>query len=117
MGMLKGSVGVSKGVIAKRNGEPPANHDVVIDDFHIVELIQIGSSVVAIVRYLNCANHGGLKVMVYRNTDHAVLRHAKCLDPHFLETGLSPFARFEPTFDGIAAASATAKLLNTLRKE
>jgi hypothetical protein len=114
MGMLKGSVGVSKGVIANRNGEPPANHDVVIDDFHIVELIQVGWSVVAIVRYPNCTNHGGLKVLVYRNTCAKVLRHAKCLDPHFLETGLSPFARFEPTEDGIAAAKATAQFLNTL---
>jgi len=58
------------------------------------------------VRYLDCTNFEGIKVMVYRG--HCVLRGGS-LDPHFSNDPGSPVARFRPDEDGIAMAKALAQ--------
>jgi hypothetical protein len=53
------------------------------------------------VRYPDCSNFEGLKVLVYDGVETAAMEIAsgKC-DPHFAESGVSPIARFRPTAEG-----------------
>ncbi len=60
-----------------------------------------------IVKYLDCTNFEGTKVMVYEGTFNP---HAgQELDPHFQEGCVSPIARFKPTQEGINLAKIFAK--------
>lgn len=65
-----------------------------------------------LVKYPNCKNYEGEKVIVYRNTTWEQVRNLKELDPHFTKkTVIKPFARFEPTTEGWLKA---VELLNAL---
>lgn len=57
------------------------------------------------VKYKGCSNYKGVKILVYENTEQAeqLIREGS-VDPHFLETGISPLARFEPTEKGWSLA-------------
>ena len=72
---------------------------------------QVGTCVVLEITYPNCTNHEGRKILLYRNTNCKQIREMKKLDPHFFKDKISPFARFEPTFDGLAAAFKLANIL------
>lgn len=56
------------------------------------------------VRYLDCTNFEGVKIMVYRGS-YSPKRH---LDPHFSEDPEAPVARFRPDADGWRMACALA---------
>ena len=56
------------------------------------------------VRYLDCTNFEGVKVMVFRGT--YVPRER--MDPHFSDGPESPVARFRPDADGFKMARALA---------
>ena len=60
------------------------------------------------VKYLDCTNYEGMKVMVYEGQ----YIHSTYLDPHFQESGVSPIARFEPTDRGISLAINLAQFLS-----
>lgn len=79
--------------------------------FLIEYMKQIGPNVVARIRYPNCANFEGLKIVVYRDATVKMISDQVELDPHFSQNGLSPFARFKPTADGWNAAEALACLI------
>ena len=49
--------------------------------------------------YPDCTNYGGDKILVYEGHHLEELRVGP-LDPHFIDEGLSPIARFEPTERG-----------------
>lgn len=49
--------------------------------------------------YPDCTNYGGDKILVYEGYHHKELRPGP-LDPHFIESGISSIARFEPTERG-----------------
>ena len=59
------------------------------------------------VRYLDCTNFEGEKIMVFRGG----YRHKDYLDPHFSESIESPIARYRPDNDGWAFACALASSL------
>jgi hypothetical protein len=65
---------------------------------------------VLVVRYLDCTNFEGLKVMVYQGS---VAPDIQCvaLDPHFTEEATSLIARFQPTEAGIQLACWFAERL------
>lgn len=90
-----------------RLGEPQAHR------FEIVRAEQVGANVVAYIRYLDASEYGGMKLLVYRSVSVNALTTADVLDPHFLENSPSftPFARFEPTDEGLAAAFEVAELI------
>ena len=73
----------------------------------------VGNNVVAFIRYPNCTNFEGNKVLVFKNYTLAKLYSRTRLDPHFSEDASchAPFARFEPTGDGLAAAYILAELI------
>lgn len=59
------------------------------------------------VRYFDCTNFEGVKIMVYEGQ----YKMRKCLDPHFQPLAWSPFARFAPTEKGWLAACKLAMTL------
>jgi hypothetical protein len=79
--------------------------------FTIVRALQVGSSVVAEVRYPDCLNFEGKKVMVYENMSKEAFCARKHLDPHFALSG-GPVARFEPTERGWGMAVLFASITN-----
>ncbi len=82
-------------------------------NFSIEKITRVGKHVVVRVRYPNCQNYEGEKVLLIRNTTEGQVRAATFLDPHFCESSvhLTPFARFEPTEAGWQAAIACAVAL------
>jgi len=75
--------------------------------FTILRTKQVGSAVVAEVRYPDCTNYEGRKVLVFDNTNEDALRKRTTLDPHFAESG-GPVARLEPTERGWSLATEIA---------
>lgn len=59
------------------------------------------------VRYLDCTNFEGLKIMVYKG-QFTISNH---LDPHFTNDVNSPIARFRPNKEGWRFACDLAKIL------
>lgn len=75
--------------------------------WELVERVQFKNAHVLKVRYLDCTNFEGLKIMVYKGS----YKKRKILDPHF-ESGKdlsSPIARFRPTRDGWNMALSLAE--------
>lgn len=63
--------------------------------------------------YPEAKNYRGDKIVVYNNKLTQILS-LTTLDPHFLEDGISPIARFEPTIRGWAwGRKFLARLLTT----
>jgi hypothetical protein len=82
-------------------------------NFRIVRGEENGNWVVIEVHYPDCNNYEGLKILLYRGIPLTKLRAQKRLDPHFCDHKgcISPFARFEPTEEGWAAALTLSKIL------
>lgn len=80
-------------------------------EFSILESFQVGTTVVTWIKYPNCTNYEGNKVVVFKNTTIKNLERRKEIDPHFSSEVNSPFARFEPTLNGLKAAITLAELL------
>jgi hypothetical protein len=86
------------------NAEAPAPNP---KNFKILNTTHRPRGQVLVVEYPDCTNYEGRKVLVYKTSDF--LDTKKELDPHFQKGKLSPFARFEPTPAGIAAAIKLAE--------
>lgn len=69
----------------------------------------IGNATVLKVRYLDCTNYEGVKVMLYKGEFDP--SPDMPLDPHFQESVHSPIARFEPTEEGWYLAKMLATQL------
>lgn len=54
------------------------------------------------IKYLDCTNYEGMKILVYKGCTIDQLEQQKTIDPHFCENPkyYSPIARFEPTEQG-----------------
>jgi len=63
----------------------------IINDYFIIEI-----------KYLDCINYEGRKILVFENCTIEDLKRQKLIDPHFSENKkyFSPIARFEPTERG-----------------
>ncbi len=72
--------------------------------FTVVRTEMHGFHCVALVHYKNCTNFEGNKICLFLDTPYKDLLNAKVLDPHFQESGLTPFARFRPDGSGWNAA-------------
>lgn len=101
-------IGFSRG---SDEGYEPVKGNPVPTNFKIVKLESYGKgdmNVVAVIRYPDAISYEGLKVLVFQGVSvHEIIRAEK-IDPHFQRTGLAPFARFEPTMEGIHAARLLA---------
>jgi len=72
------------------------------DNYKILKLQQIGNHLIIKIKYLDCVNYEGVKVLVFENCKLTDLTKQKLIDPHFSENKKfkSPIARFEPTEKG-----------------
>lgn len=64
--------------------------------FEIIRTQQVGKALVAEVKYPDCKNYEGRKILVYRSMDEGTFKCRTTIDPHFTPE-LGPIARFEPT--------------------
>ena len=123
---------VLSGVIRKRRGyspvivNPPAvtvNNKVVVlhvpnpENFRIKRITEIGNYTIAFIRYPDCKNYEGNKILVFPGQKSLSLRRARYIDPHFTKSRLSPIARFEPTDMGCEMAISLAKALSRVKKK
>lgn len=76
--------------------------------FEILRVEEVGPNLVAMIRYPDCKNYEGVKVLLYRSMSKQSLMSAKRLDPHFSEWGASPIARFQPDAEGWLLALSVA---------
>lgn len=68
--------------------------------FEIVKSYEHNSHTVILIKYPNCTNYEGNKILVYLHTSKEDLKKLSVIDPHFSEKSSSPFARFIPTDRG-----------------
>lgn len=88
-------------VIIKRiNGNPDPNN------YKILSHWSCGKFLVIKIKYPDCNNYEGKKILVYKNTTLEDLIKQKSIDPHFSNNKKykSPIARFEPTDEGLRMA-------------
>lgn len=104
MGLQHKSGPVSEGYQPVEGNPNPAN-------FTILSLETIQNHTICIAQYPDAWTFEGIKILLYRNTTAEEVRNLKLLDPHFSQTLPSPFARFEPTPDGLMAARFVARSL------
>lgn len=84
------------------------------DQWEVVRTETFPNACVAEIRYPNCTNYEGRKILVFKVVGgfSAVMKKNKgLLDPHFFEGAdyISPLARFEPTSIGWSLATTLAK--------
>lgn len=83
-------------------------------NFSILELHEVGSAVVAKIKYPDCNTFEGVKICVFENTTAQQMGWRSSIDPHFSMDELSPIARFKPTSHGIKLAFRLAEILSDL---
>ncbi len=83
------------------------------DNYKIIEHFQSGKYLLIKIKYLDCTNYEGMKILLFKSTLIALSKQ-KLIDPHFSENKkfISPLARFEPTQDGWDNAIKFIKILN-----
>lgn len=115
MGLMKPvsecRVSEESGSADRQSNPDPRNYDV-------INLMRMGEFVVVRVRYPDCTNYEGVKVLVFdiRHFDYLekcaatkkVLRYTRPLDPHFCGSARhpTPVARFKPDREGMKMALA-----------
>ena len=75
--------------------------------WELISCTQFAFAYVLVVKFLDCTNYEGVKVMVYEGQCPSDIEE-RPLDPHFTENG-GPIARFRPTDRGIADAEYHAR--------
>jgi len=83
------------------------------DNYIILEAYQYGKNLVIKIKYLDCVNYEGEKILLYKKTNIKDLLDQKHIDPHFSENKnfKSPFARFVPNDEGMKYAISLAKVI------
>jgi hypothetical protein len=90
------------------SGNPDPNN------YEIMLIEKIGKSLIMKIKYLDCKNYEGVKILVYHNVSIKKLMNQKLIDPHFSDNKkyISPMARFVPTDEGLNFARQFCKVLN-----
>jgi len=73
------------------------------NNYIVISNKQIGNYLILQVNYPDCSNFSGNKILVYEGITYNMLKN-RPIDPHFLETKISPIARFQPTTHGMDLA-------------
>ena len=82
-------------------------------NFKILRYQHVNGNLVIEVKYPDCTNYEGRKIMVYKNTTVDILKIQGSIDPHFCNNSRmrSPFLRTEPTAEGWQVALKLAESL------
>jgi hypothetical protein len=83
------------------------------DNYEILKSIQWDRYLIIKIKYLDCTNYEGQKILVFEGYQLKHLLAQKLIDPHFSENKnfISPIARFEPTEKGWKMAISFVKSL------
>jgi hypothetical protein len=75
-------------------------------NYKILKYLQYFKNLLVVVKYPDCTNYEGIKILLYKNTTIDILRAQGSIDPHFSENSIfkSPIARFAPTKAGLDMA-------------
>lgn len=75
-------------------------------NYKIVRYIGNENYLIVEIKYLDCTNYEGRKILVFENVTMGELEQQKLIDPHFSDNKEyhSPIARFEPTERGLEMA-------------
>lgn len=98
------------------NVEPPppplGNPDP--DNYQIVKAEEHGKWLIVQIRYPDCTNFEGNKILVFKDTTLIQLVNQKVIDPHFFNDKKfkSPVARFVPTEEGWDMARVLVGAMN-----
>lgn len=70
--------------------------------YSIINHVQIDNYLLIQIKYHDCKNYEGNKILLYENCDITKLKNQLTIDPHFSDNKNfhSPIARFEPNVDG-----------------
>jgi hypothetical protein len=69
--------------------------------FNYLESKEVGDYIILKIKYPNCTNYEGIKILVFKAKLFDIVKQAN-IDPHFTDKKnyISPIARFEPTERG-----------------
>jgi hypothetical protein len=81
-------------------------------NYEILDTITHGYFLILVVKYPECTNYEGKKVLMFYAVGQEELEKRGQLDPHFTNSMYSPIARFVPTNIGIQMALKLAKELS-----
>ncbi|MES3018220.1 MAG: hypothetical protein V4721_10595 [Bacteroidota bacterium] len=72
------------------------------NNYQIIKSTAMCQYLIVDIKYLDCVNYEGRKILVFENCSMNALKKQKLIDPHFSENKkyFSPIARFEPTETG-----------------
>lgn len=84
------------------------------DNYEILKFATVGRYLIVEIKYLDCINYEGKKVLVFENVTLQDLKKQGLIDPHFSENKkfISPIARFEPTVRGFKMAISFANSMS-----
>lgn len=95
------------------NNKPNYNVDVNPNPswYQIVRYEQINDYLLVKIKYPNCTNFEGDKILVFKGIDITALRKQRQIDPYFSDKGIyhHPIARFVPTDEGWRMARKLAQ--------
>ena len=77
--------------------------------FEVISVELLDGYTLAKIKYPDCQNFDGIKILIYEGDVRDEINNAKILDPHFLEKGLSPVARVKPAYGGFDAIKFLTK--------
>lgn len=88
------------------------------NNYQIIQAEEIGNFLVLRIKYPDCTNYEGTKILVFKDVKAIDLLKQKLIDPHFFEDKKykSPVARFVPTNEGWQMAIDFAKSYGNTRK-
>jgi hypothetical protein len=72
------------------------------NNYKVLRSYEFNNKLIVEIKYLDCTNYEGNKILFYENCTLLKLLKQKSIDPHFSENKkfFSPTARFEPTERG-----------------
>lgn len=102
---VAGSTYANKGPYIPPNPDP--------SNWEILRYEYIGNVLVIEIKYPDCTNYEGRKILMYNNVSLVDIVNQKVIDPHFCDNKRykHPIARFEPTEEGWVLAIKTAGIL------
>ena len=83
-------------------------------NFEVINTLEDGDFLLVKIKYPDCTNYEGMKILLYFGVPLEKFRRLKKIDPHFCLECISPVARFEPTNNGWDLA---LRLIGTFREK
>lgn len=83
------------------------------DNYEIIKYLEENNHLILDIKYLDCINYEGRKILVFENCTFDDLIKQKLIDPHFSDNKKmkSPIARFVPTEKGLEMALKFCRLI------